>query len=419
MTVSDQAPSNPVQEAQPYETSHYASLVINLGRALLHVGSPAHRLELAMQIMAQRLGLSAEFFSTPTAIFASLGDGSKQQTFLARSEMSSSNLSKLADLTEVMESLANNEISPEKADERVRSIDQAPALYGRPLQLLGFAILGAGIAPIIGGGLKESLVALCLGLVVGIAVTSLSKHSEQSRLTTPLSATLVTFFGTLWCGIDPSIALLPAVTAGMIVLLPGMDLTVAARELATGHVVSGSSRLAFGLTVLALLGLGMVMGGLLGEILIGDVALSYQPQTNMLISLCGLGLAAAGLMLLNQAHQRDWPWMLIACLVAWLSAGLGSLLGAPVVGAFLGGLMVGISGNIFVSVTGRPGSIMHIPGLIVLVPGSIGLRSVTSLLGDNVVSGIETALLTAIIAIALTTGMMLASVLIPPKKNVL
>jgi len=407
------------EDPQSYEASHYASLVINLGRALLHVGSPAHRLESAMHIMAQRLGLTAEFFSTPTAILVSLGDGSKQQTFLARSELGSANLAKLSDLTEVMESLANNEISPEKADERVRLIDQAPPLYGWAWQLLGFASLGAGIAPILGGGPKESLLALCLALVVGSAVLSLRRHVERARLITPLSAMLVTFLGTLWCGLDPSTALLPAVTAGMIVLLPGMDLTVAARELATGHVVSGSSRLAFGLTVLALLGLGMVMGGLVGQSLVGEIPLTYQARHNDLLSLSGLGLAAAGLMLLNQAHQRDWLWMLVACLIAWLSAGLGSLIEAPVVGAFLGGLMVGLSGNAFVYLTGRPGSIMHIPGLIVLVPGSIGLRSVTSLLGDNVVSGIETALLTAIIAIALTTGMMLASVLMPPKKNVL
>lgn len=372
-----------------------------------------------MDIMAKRLGLTAEFFSTPTALLVSLGDGSKQQTFLARSEPGSANLSKLADLTEVMGALANQTISPEKADERVRIIDQALPLYGWGWQLLGFAILAAGIAPLLGGGVKEALVAMSLGLVVGTAVLTLKRHVERARLITPLAATLVTFLGTLWCGFDPTTALLPTVTAGMIVLLPGMDLTVAARELATGHVVSGSSRLAFGLTVLALLGLGMVLGGVLGQTIVGPVPLAYTPDRVFLLSLGALGLAAAGLMLLNQAHKRDWLWMLVACVVAWLVAGLGNIIESPVIGAFLGGLSVGVAGNLFVLLTGRPGSIMHIPGLIVLVPGSIGLRSVTSLLGDDVVTGIETALLTAIIAIALTTGMMLASVLLPPKKNVL
>jgi len=417
--VSTEIPTNEPQGPHPYEANPTASLVINLGRALLHVGSPSHRLEAAMGIMAQRLGLTAEFFSTPTALLVSLGDGSKQQTFLARSEPGSANLSKLADLTEVMESLADGSIDPQKADERVRAIDQAPPLYGWGWQLLGFAILSAGIAPILGGGLREALLAMTLGILVGTAVLTLRAHVERARLVTPLAATLVTFLGTLWCGFDASTALLPSVTAAMIVLLPGMDLTVAARELATGHVVSGSSRLAFGLTVLALLGLGMVMGGVLGQTFVGPVSLQFSPERVYWMSFGALGLAAAGLMLLNQAHRRDWPWMLIACTVAWLVAGSGNLISSPVIGAFLGGLSVGIAGNLFVLLTGRPGSIMHVPGLIVLVPGSIGLRSVTSLLGDDVVTGIETAFLTAIIAIALTTGMMLASVVLPPKKNVL
>lgn len=417
--MTSQIPQLPDTESHPYEANHYASLVINLGRALLHVGSPSHRLEAAMHIMAQRLGLTAEFFSTPTALLVSLGDGSKQQTFLARSDPGSANLSKLADLTEVMRALAEHEMTPEMADEQVRAIDHAPPLYGWGWQLLGFMILAAGIAPLLGGGINEALLSSVLGLVVGTAVLTLRRHVERSRLITPLAATLVTFIGTIWCGLNPSVALLPAVTAGMIVLLPGMDLTVAARELATGHVVSGSSRLAFGLTVLALLGLGMVIGGVLGQALVGAVPITYSPDRALVHSFIGLSMAAAGLMLLNQAHKTDWPWMFLACLVAWLVAGLGSLLDAPVIGAFLGALAVGISGNVFVSVTGRPGSIMHIPGLIVLVPGSIGFRSVTSLLSEDVVTGIETALLTAIIAIALTTGMMLASVLMPPKKNVL
>jgi len=81
--------------------------------------------------------------------------------------------------------------------------------------------------------------------------------------------------------------------------------------------------------------------------------------------------------------------------------------------------MVGMAGNLFVRFSGRPGSIMHLPGLILLVPGSIGLRSLATLLENDVISGIETAMLAAMIAVALTTGMIVSSVLLPPRKNAL
>lgn len=411
--MSDAPLHDPVP--QPYESNRYAALVINLGRALLHVGSPAHRLEGAMQIMAHRLGLQAEFFSTPTALIVSLGDGEKQRTFLARSEPGSTDLAKLADLTEVMDHLADGTLTPEQADARVRAIDQAPPVYGYWQQLLGFIALSGGIAPLIGGGWREMLLALALGTLTGLMVLWLRGHLERSRLASPLTATIVTFLGMLWCGLDPQTALVPAVIASIIALVPGMDLTTAARELATGHLVSGSSRLAFALMVFALLALGLLLGGLAGQWVVGPVDLVLASPAPAWLPALGVLLAALGLMLLNQAHRRDWIWMLLACLIAYAGARLGLALEAPVVGAFIGALAVGLAGNLFATLTGRPGSIMHLPGLILLVPGSIGLRGLATLLADDAVLGLVTATTAGMIAVALTTGMILASVLLPPK----
>lgn len=409
---------DPAREApQPYESNRYAALVLNLGRALLHVGSPAHRLEAAMQIMAKRLGLTAEFFSTPTALIVSLGDGEKQRTFLARSEPGSTDLAKLADLTEIMEDLASGKLSPEQADERVRSIDQAPPIYGYWLQLLGFITLSGGIAPLIGGGWRETLLALVLGTLTGVMVLWLKTHLERSRLASPLAATVITFLGMLWCGYDPATALVPAVIASIIALLPGMDLTTASRELATGHLISGASRMAFALMVFALLALGLILGGLAGQWIIGPVAMIEASPGPAWLPLAGVLLAALGLMLLNQAHKRDWVWILLACGVAYACARIGVAINAPVVGAFIGALAVGLAGNLFSAFSGRPGSIMHLPGMILLVPGSIGLRGLSTLLSGDVVTGLETAVNAGMIAVALTTGIILASVLLPPRTT--
>lgn len=406
-----------LDDEQPYSTDRYARLVLNLGRALLHVGSPAHRLESSMQIMAERLGLHAEFFSTPTALIVSLGDGEKQQTFLARSEPGSANLSKLADLTEVMEELAEGRINPQRADERVRAIDAAPPRYGSWLQVLAFILIGGGVAPLLGGGWREALLSAPLGTVTGLTVWWMRQHVDRSRLIMPMVAALITFLGSLWCGVDERTALMPAILAAMIPLLPGMDLTTAARELSTGHLVSGSSRLAFSVTIFALLSFGLVLGGMAGQAIVGPVELTVASHRPTWLPLVGLVAAACGLMMLIQAHQRDWFWILVVSFIAWMGTGLGGWLEAPVVGAFFGGLAVGLAGNLFVKFSGRPSSILHIPGLILLVPGSIGLRSLATLLQEDVVAGVETAILAGIIAVALTTGMILASVLIPPRTT--
>jgi len=372
-----------------------------------------------MQIMAQRLGLQAEFFSTPTALMVSLGDGDKQQTYLARSEPGAPNLSKLADLTEVMDRLADRKLSPGEADERVRAIDSAPPRFNHWWQFTAFIAIACGVTPLLGGGWRETLLATGLGVATALTVLFLSSHAERARLIAPLAATLTTFLGTIWCGFDAQTALMPALIASIIALLPGMDLTTACRELATGHLVSGASRMASAAMMFALITFGLVVGGIAGQAIVGPVGLVNPDPLPQWMTVAGLLVAAFGLVVLFQGHRRDWIWMLLAALIAWATSFIGVAIDAPVVGAFAGALMIGLAGNVFVRATGRPGSIIHIPGLILLVPGSIGLRSLATLLENDVVSGIETALLTAMIAVALTTGMIVSSTLVPPRKNTL
>jgi len=404
---------------QPYEASRYGTLVLNLGRALLHVGSPAHRLESAMHIMADRLGLQAEFFSTPTALIVSLGDGNRQQTYLARSEPGSPNLSKLADLTEIMELLSERKIDPDEADERVREIDSSPARFNRWWQFIAFIAIACGVTPLLGGGWRETVLATLLGVTTATTVMLMGTHVERSKLIAPLAATLTTFLGTIWCGFDAQTALMPALIASIIALLPGMDLTTSCRELATGHLVSGASRMASAAMIFALITFGLIVGGMAGQAFVGPVGLVNPDPLPQWVTALGLLVAAFGLVVLFQGHRRDWIWMLLASLIAWATSFIGVVTSAPVIGAFAGALLIGLAGNLFVRATGRPGSIIHIPGLILLVPGSIGLRSLATLLDNDVISGIETALLTGMIAVALTTGIIVSSVLIPPRKNTL
>jgi uncharacterized membrane protein YjjB (DUF3815 family) len=48
--------------------------------------------------------------------------------------------------------------------------------------------------------------------------------------------------------------------------------------------------------------------------------------------------------------------------------------------------------------------VTQVPGLLIQVPGSIGFRSVTSLLGQQVEAGIATAFQLALVGISLAAG---------------
>jgi uncharacterized membrane protein YjjP (DUF1212 family) len=57
-----------------------------------------------------------------------------------------------------------------------------------------------------------------------------------------------------------------------------------------------------------------------------------------------------------------------------------------------------------------------VPGVLLLVPGSIGYRSLTMLLSQDVETGLSAGIAAALTAFALAGGLIVANVLVPPTK---
>ncbi len=403
--------------ALPSDYNRVATVIMGLGRVLLTLGSPAHRIEAALELLAARLGVSAQFFSTPTALTATLGDEQRQLTYLVRADPGAPDFGKLSGITGVMDRLAEGQLETRQAYEQAEAIFHAPPRYGRWLSWLAFVLVSASAAVFLGGGLAEIILAAGLGGLTGL-ISILSPHSTiLSRLHIPVTATLASFVAYLvsiyWL---PADLMLPLV-AGMITLLPGLDFTSATRELATGHLVSGSARMAGAIVIFMMLVFGLALGSYFGQLLAGPlpghVIEAIPPWTRLAV----LPIAAIGFSILFRAEARHWFWILISCVVALGGLLAGQQLLGPILGASLGGTLVGLAGNLYARISRLPGSIMHLPGLLLLVPGSIGFRSIAAVFGQDVVSGVERFVSALMTAVALATEMILASVLIPPKNE--
>jgi uncharacterized membrane protein YjjB (DUF3815 family) len=76
-----------------------------------------------------------------------------------------------------------------------------------------------------------------------------------------------------------------------------------------------------------------------------------------------------------------------------------------------------VAGWLFATRTSRPSSVVVAPGVLVLVPGSIGFRSIAALMDRSVVTGIDTAMSALVTAIALVVGLLVASVVLPSRPD--
>jgi uncharacterized membrane protein YjjB (DUF3815 family) len=70
---------------------------------------------------------------------------------------------------------------------------------------------------------------------------------------------------------------------------------------------------------------------------------------------------------------------------------------------------------IFARFLNRPATVTLVPGILLLVPGSIGFRSLASLLDREVVLGVETAFRMILMAVALVAGILVSNIIAPPR----
>ncbi|MEM9291752.1 MAG: threonine/serine exporter family protein [Acidobacteriota bacterium] len=411
------------------------ALVEKVGVALHAYGCSSPRLEATLSELTARLGAEGHFFSTPTAIFAAIGSGEERKTLLLRTEPGEVNLDKLSRLNRVLDRLFAGELAVNTAARRVDRILAAPSRYSTRAMIVSFALTSACAAHFFGGSLLDFLLAGLLGLGIGLLTLTLGWVGKRlptaPRMFETASGlfTAAAAFALAQLGLELQVP--TVLLASLIVLVPGFTVTVAMHELAMRHLVSGSARLAGAILVFLTMGFGVALGSGLGQSVPASSLLAMDASSTLLTSSLatlfggwawaadGLALAGAavGFTVLFGAAPKDGPWILGAATLALLGSRGGAAALGPELGAAAGALAVGLAGNAFARTLGRPSTVLQIPGLMLLVPGSVGFRGVSSLLEQDALAGVQGAFTMILLAAALVAGLLMANVLLPPRRS--
>lgn len=414
--VSTEASSSAI-----YGTLAAEVLVAKLGRALHRYGTPAHRLEEAMNEVSHRLGLQGDFFSTPTAIFASLRPEEHEEderpgTLLMRVEPGELSLEKLSLLDALLGQVVRREVTARQASARIDEVENQPPRFGRTVTTAAFALASGSTARFFGGGLQECAVATVLGLGIGLLALAVEKLENAGRLYESVAALLAAFAATAAAIFWPPLAFWIVTVSALIVLVPGLTLTVAMTELATRNLVSGAARLSGAVLMFMTIGVGFALGNRLGILAFGEMPVASPVELPPWTELPALAVVAFALLILFRAHPRDYGWFLAAAALALYGSRAGTEVFGPQLGALVGAVLVGVASNLFARVVRRPAAIVQMPGIMLLVPGSVGFRSVAELVRQDTLSGVQTAFSMVLVAISLVTGLLLANVLLPPRN---
>ena len=129
-------------------------------------------------------------------------------------------------------------------------------------------------------------------------------------------------------------------------------------------------------------------------------------------------IAAFAFAVLFRADRRDYPKVMMAAASGYLIARFGGIAFGSPAGIFLAALVMTAAGNAYARWWHRPGAILRVPGIIMLVPGSASLRGLLELIQQQDVTAGQDALLAVLnILLALIAGLLFGNLLLPPRRN--
>jgi uncharacterized membrane protein YjjP (DUF1212 family) len=389
--------------SEPDLDERHASLfVLRLGHALHASGYAAHSLEEILEKVCARLEIIGQFFTTPTAIMAAFGPLDRQQTHLIRVQPGDVNLGRLSALHDVVGDVLGGRLSPQNGSASIDRILTRKPTYPWWLRVLGYGIVSAAGCRFLGGAYDDVAVGAAIGLLIGLIGLAFKRKGITSHVFEVVASLVASAIVTLVAAEGLRVSIPTTTLAGIITLLPGLTITVAMTELASRHLSSGSARLSSAFIVFAAMTFGVALGTAVVTAFYGGPIRSYAPgRLAPWTQLVALAVAPIGFALLLRARPRDIP---LVCTASWLGYA-GFQIGAEhlgqVLGASIGTLTVGLVSNVYERFHFGPASVPLVPGVLLLVPGSIGYRSLTMLLNQSVEPGLEAGI---------------TAVLVPPTK---
>lgn len=380
-------------------SSVWSDFTLAYARALHEVGASSVTVEDDVAAVLDARGVEGHVMATPTALWVEV-DG---VAHVRRLEPGRTDLARWVDITRLGADVAEG-AAPAAATQRL-------ATYTRPragrMAWLGYAGISAGAAMVGGGSLNDVVASFGLGAAAATTVALLGPRPGWSRVAEGVAALVVS---------AGALALAPlgvsglAAFAAVLVLAPGLQLTTAAAEVASGHWTAGTARFGGASASLFVLALGLFAPTLVLPFQEARVPVVAAPAgMPWVVALLLPALAA------RAARARNVDLLPI------LGIGAAALLAASAVdgpaGPMVGALVATVLSDRLAPLARVPPAVWATPALLPLVPGSVGLRGMGNVLAQDVGQGMQTWVAAGVAAGSLAVGILVGHALTGPRPR--
>jgi uncharacterized membrane protein YjjP (DUF1212 family) len=393
-------------------------------RQLHAAGVPAHQFERMITALADKLGFNCQALSAPTSIFLSFhyqdddDDSRPIPMQLDRMSSPSINLGNTAELYHIGNCLIDGEVGVEDAYAQLRDW-QPEQLYPLWLQIICWGLTGGTVAVMLSASWVGIAAASLTGALIGLLVTQAGDALREGGLEA-IAALFSTFLVFALNRFVPGMDVFVVIMSSLIVLIPGLGLTTAVVELSTDHLASGSARLSGAMITLLKLSLGV----LIGTVIVGWFGWTAGTEAASPLSTPpdwfrwpALLAAAFSFAVLFSVRRKDFHIAMLAAIFSYLVSRAGVAAGGLEFGVLLASMSIAVLANLYGRIYKQTGNLVRIPGIILLVPGTIGYHGATALFLDGGADLTDTTMLAVRLLIALVGGLLFGNTLLPPRRG--
>ena len=399
------------------------AFVVDLAERLHAYGTTVQRLEDAIESVSRRLGLECEPWVNPTGMILAFNDpsrptGMSDTTRVVRLGSGDTDLYRLCEADRIAKDVMAGTMQVPAGRTALRALMRGVGLRGRVVQVLGFGLASAAVAGLLRLPWLDIGTAGVIGLLIGLLDLAAASRPRLSEASEAIAGIVAGAVATLVASLVAPLNFNTVIIASLIVLLPGMALTNAMNELTSRHLVAGTARFAGAMTTILKLTIGTAIAlNLMQMVGLEPVVRASRPQPEWVVW-CALVIGAYAFAVLFRAHRRDYPLVMLAAASGYLISRFGGeAVGAPA-GVFLAAFTMTAAGNIYARWSNRPGALVRLPGIIMLVPGSVALRGVISLVqAQDIGAGQDAALAALNTLMALLAGLMFGNLLVTARRT--
>lgn len=395
--------------------------VVELAGRLHAYGTTAHRLEGAVTAVSTQLDLECGAWSNPTGMILSFGEagrGRRDTVRVVRMPPGETDLYKLCEADRIAEQVTTGALDLEAGHAALRALDRPGGWRGKTIAVFAFGLSAAAVAGLWRLPWLDIAVAGLTGMMIGLLEWATQTRPRLKEASDALAAMAAGTVAVLVAGFVGPLNLNTVIISSLIVLMPGMSLTNAVNELTNQNLVSGTARFAGAMSTILKLAIGMMVALTAAQMIgLHPEVRALRPQPDWVEGLA-LVLGTYAFAVLFRTGRRDYPLVMLSAAGGYLvSRFVGGAWGSTV-GVFVAALAMTAAGNAYARWFNRPGALVRLPGIIMLVPGSASLRGLLALVQGQSMEAGQAAMLAALnILLALVAGLLFGNILIPTRRN--